>query len=547
MQKEKTVYVIGHKNPDTDSICSAIAYAELKNTLGEGNFAPKRAGEINNETKFVLECFGVEEPGFLGHVGTQVQDVTIKSTPPISRGFSLKKAWNTMRDLGDATMPVVQEGKLEGIISVKDIATANMDVYETHILAMSHTSYTNILDTIDGIMVVGDASDIVTKGKILIGAANPDLLESYIDAGDIVITGNRFENQLCCIEMKAGCIVVCMGAPISKTIQKLAEENNCKVISTPHDTYMAARLINQSTPVGYFMRKEGLVSFHKDDFISDIKSVLAKIRHRDFPVLDRDGNYCGMLSRRSLLDMEKKKLILVDHNEKTQAVEGIDEAEIIEIIDHHRLGNLETAMPVYFRNQPVGCTATIIYGMYLENGVTVPKAIAGLLCSAIVSDTLMFRSPTCTEKDRAAAEALAKIADIEIQDYAEKMFRAGSFLGDKAPQEIFYQDFKKFSSNGLTFGIGQISSLDQEELSLLRPKITEYMESIQGDWDILFFLLTNILTESSELVFVGEKAKEIVDAAFCGRTENTWISLPGVISRKKQFVPKILNGMQQVL
>ena len=412
---------------------------------------------------------------------------------------------------------------------------------------MSHTSYTNILETIDGKMIVGDGNDIVTKGKILIGAANPDLLESYVEEGDIVITGNRFESQLCGIEMNAGCIVVCMGAPVSKTIQKLAIEKNCKIISTPHDTYMTARLMSQSTPVGYFMRKEGLVSFQKDDFVSDIKAVLSKIRHRDFPVLDHDGNYRGMLSRRSLLDMEKKKIILVDHNEKAQAVDGIDEAEIMEIIDHHRLGSLETAMPVYFRNQPVGCTATIIYGMYLENGIEITKEIAGLLCSAILSDTLMFRSPTCTEKDRAAAEAAARLAGIEIQEFAEKMFRAGSSLGDKAPQEIFYQDFKKFSGSGLTFGVGQISSLDQEELTQLRPKIAAYMESIKGSCDILFFLLTNILTESSELVFVGEKAKDVVDAAFCGTIEDNWIFLPGMVSRKKQFVPKILNGIQQVL
>lgn len=547
MQKERTIFVIGHKNPDTDSICSAIAYAALKNQLHGNCFVPKRSGEINNETKYVLEYFGVDVPEFIGHVGTQVRDVTTKSTPPISKEFSLKKAWNTMRDLGDATMPVVQDGKLEGIISVKDIATANMDVYETHILAMSHTSYTNVLETIDGKMIVGDQNDIVTTGKILIGAANPDLLESFVEEGDIVITGNRFESQLCGIEMNAGCIVVCMGAPVSKTIQKLAIENNCKIISTPHDTYMTARLMSQSTPVGYFMRKDGLITFQKDDFVSDIKTVLSKIRHRDFPVLDQEGNYCGMLSRRSLLDTEKKKIILVDHNEKTQAVDGIDEAEVIEIIDHHRLGSLETTMPVYFRNQPVGCTATIIYEMYLENGIGISPATAGLLCSAILSDTLMFRSPTCTEKDRIAAEATAKIAGVKIEEYAEKMFRAGSCLGDKVPEEIFYQDFKKFSGSGLSFGVGQISSLDQEELTQLRPKIAAYMESIKGSCDILFFLLTNILSESSELVFVGEKAKDVVETSFCGTIEDNWIFLPGMVSRKKQFVPKILNGIQQVL
>lgn len=482
MEKEKTVFVIGHKNPDTDSICSAIAYAALKGKTEEGNFIPKRAGEINNETKYVLERFDVEAPAFIGHVGTQIRDVSIKSTPPLNRDITMKKAWNTMRDLQEATMPVVMDGRLEGIIAVKDIATANMDVYETRILAMSHTKYTSILETIDGTMLLGDPEECVTKGKILIGAANPDLLESYVEDGDIIITGDRFENQLCAIEMNAGCIVICMGAPVSKTIRKIALENGCKIISTPHDTYMAARLISQSTPIGYFMKKENLLTFEQDDFISEIKGTLAKIRHRDFPVLDHDGRYCGMLSRRSLLDMENKKIIMVDHNEKSQAVDGIDEAEILEIIDHHRLGSIETALPVYFRNQPVGCTATIVYGLYLENAVEIAPDIAGLLCSAILSDTLMFRSPTCTDKDKRAAEALAAIAGIAIQEHAEKMFRAGSSLSDKSPEEIFYQDFKKFTGGDLNFGVGQISSLDQEELEELRPKITAYMEGMAGGW-----------------------------------------------------------------
>ena len=317
MQKEKQVFVIGHKNPDTDSICSAIAYANLKNKTDIGNFIPKRAGEINNETKYVLEYFDVETPEFIGHVGTQVKDVTIKPTPVLTKDISIKNAWNKMRDLRESTMPIVYDGKLEGLIAVKDIATANMDLYETKILALSHTKYSNILDTIDGTLIVGDPDVEITKGKILIGAANPDLLEMYVEEGDILITGNRFENQLCAIEMKAGCIIVCMGAPVSKTIQKLAKENNCMVISTPHDSYMAARLISQSTPVGYFMRHENLVTFQMDDFITDIKSTLAKIRHRDFPVLDREGNYCGMLSRSSLLEMENKKIIMVDHNEES--------------------------------------------------------------------------------------------------------------------------------------------------------------------------------------------------------------------------------------
>lgn len=544
MLKEKKVFVIGHKNPDTDSICSAIAYAALKNKTDDGVFVPKRAGEVNNETKYVLDFFDVETPEFIGHVGTQVKDVEIKPTPSLNEGISLKNAWNKMRDLRESTMPIVNDGVLEGIISVKDIATANMDIYETRILAISNTKYTNVLDAIDGTMIVGDSEEEITKGKILIGAANPDLLENYVEDGDMLLTGNRFENQLCGIEMNAGCIVVCTGAPISKTIQKLAKENNCKIISTPHDTLMVARLISQSAPVRYFMKKDHLITFSREDFISDIRDTLAKIRHRDFPVLDRDGKYCGMLSRRSLLNMDNKKIILVDHNEKGQAVDGIDEAEILEIIDHHRLGSMETALPVFFRNQPVGCTGTIIYDLYQENNVEVDKKIAGLLCSAIISDTLMFRSPTCTPKDKKAAEELAKIAGIEIQEHAEKMFRAGSSLADKTPEEIFYQDFKKFSGNDKNFGAGQISSMDKIELEQLRPKIAAYMEGAVKEGEMLFFLLTNILTESSDLVFAGEGAKELVETAF-GEPQENWVHVPGLVSRKKQFVPSVLHVLQQ--
>lgn len=544
MLKEKKVFVIGHKNPDTDSICSAIAYAALKNKTDDGVFVPKRAGEVNNETKYVLDFFDVETPEFIGHVGTQVKDVEIKPTPSLDEGISLKNAWNKMRDLRESTMPIVNDGVLEGIISVKDIATANMDIYETRILAISHTKYTNVLDAIDGTMIVGDSEEEITKGKILIGAANPDLLENYVEDGDMLLTGNRFENQLCGIEMNAGCIVVCTGAPISKTIQKLAKENNCKIISTPHDTLMVARLISQSAPVRYFMKKDHLITFSREDFISDIRDTLAKIRHRDFPVLGRDGKYCGMLSRRSLLNMDNKKIILVDHNEKGQAVDGIDEAEILEIIDHHRLGSMETALPVFFRNQPVGCTGTIIYELYQENNVEVDKKIAGLLCSAIISDTLMFRSPTCTPKDKKAAEELAKIAGVEIQEHAEKMFRAGSSLADKTPEEIFYQDFKKFSGNDKNFGAGQISSMDKTELEQLRPKIAAYMEGAVKEGEMLFFLLTNILTESSDLVFAGEGAKELVETAF-GEPEENWVHVPGLVSRKKQFVPSVLHVLQQ--
>ena len=347
--------------------------------------------------------------------------------------------------------------------------------------------------------------------------------------------------------MNAGCIVVCTGAPISKTIQKLAKENNCKIISTPHDTLMVARLISQSAPVRYFMKKDHLITFSREDFISDIRDTLAKIRHRDFPVLDRDGKYCGMLSRRSLLNMDNKKIILVDHNEKGQAVDGIDEAEILEIIDHHRLGSMETALPVFFRNQPVGCTGTIIYDLYQENNVEVDKKIAGLLCSAIISDTLMFRSPTCTPLDKSVAEALAVIAEVDIETYAKNMFQAGSNFSGKTTEEIFYQDFKIFHTDDCDFGVAQISAMSREELDKVAEQIRPFMVQVLAEKkiDMVYVMLTDILEESSKIIFDGENAGKILGAAFRKEERSEGILLEGIVSRKKQFIPTLMNEMAE--
>ncbi len=549
MENKKQVFVIGHKNPDTDSICSAIGYADLKNRLPEVefNYVAKRAGEISNETQFVLDYFKVEAPEYISFVGAQVSDLTISQVPQLDENISMKQAWNMMRDIKKSTMPITSNDKLRGMITVKDIATANMDIYEDKLLALAKTSYKNILDTIEGTLLVGDAEGCVETGKMLVGAANVDLLETFLDEGDFLITGNRFESQFCAIEMNVSCIVVCMGAEVSQTIQKFAKEKNVRIIVTKHDTYMVARLISQSIPVSYFMRSEGLITFKEDDLVTDIQSTLSKVRHRDFPVLDKRGKYKGMFSRRDLLNLEKKKIVMVDHNEKSQAVDGIEEADVLEIIDHHRLGTMETSTPVFFRNQPVGCTGTIIYSIYQENQIEVPKEIAGLLCSAILSDTLMFRSPTCTPRDKKTAEILSQIAGIEIQSYAESMFRAGSNLKGKTTEEIFYQDFKKFNAgDAMTFGVGQISSLDEGELLELREQLLSYMESVVEEGECLFFLLTNIITESSHTLCVGKQARELLDIAFDGKEMEKSIFLEGVVSRKKQFVPNILDAVQQL-
>ena len=552
-RRNRKTIVIGHKNPDTDSICSAVCYANLKRLLTKEDYQPGRAGRVNEETQFVLNYFGVEPPELIENVKTQVLDIEIRETRGVKKNLSLKNAWNLMQEANAVTIPAVtDDGMLEGLITVGDIAKSYMNVYDSSILSKANTQYANIVETLEGNMVVGDVSDYFNNGKVLIAAANPDMMEYYIAKGDLVILGNRYESQLCAIEMEAACIIVCEGAAVSMTIKKLAQERGCAVMTTPYDTYTAARLVNQSIPISYFMKTDGLITFEVEDYIDDIKDVMASKRHRDFPVLDKNGKYKGMISRRNLLGAKGKRLILVDHNERPQAVEGMESAEVLEIIDHHRLGTVETIAPVFFRNQPVGCTATIIYQMYQENHMEIEPKIAGLLCSAIISDTLLFRSPTCTEADKRAALNLADIAGIEVEKYASSMFAAGSNLKGKTDGEIFYQDFKKFTFGKVNFGVGQISSLNPRELDELKERMLPYMKKAREEHgvDMMFFMLTNILTESTELLCEGQGAKQLIATAFRAEDsadsgEDHLVSLPGVVSRKKQLIPGIMLAVQE--
>ncbi len=546
-ERKRPVFVIGHKNPDTDSICSALAYADLKRRLTGEDYIAARAGNLNEETQYIVERFGITPPVFLKDVGTQVRDIEIRETPGVSENISLKKAWTLMKDLNVVTLPITDENNfLTGLINIGDITKSYMEVYDSRILSNAHTKYRNIIETLEAEMLVGDPEEYFTEGKVLIAAANPDLMESYIEPHDLVILGNRYESQLCAIEMNADCIIVCEGASVSMTIKKLAEEKNCVIISTPHDTYTVARLMNQSMPISYFMKRNGLTTFHMDDFTDQIKEVMAKKRYRDFPILGHDGSYVGMISRRNLLNSARKQVIMVDHNEKSQAVDGIENAEILEIIDHHRLRSVETISPVFFRNQPLGCTATIVYQMYQEAGIELDKQTATLLCCAIISDTLMYRSPTCTAVDKAAAEDLAKIAGINVEELAGDMFRAGSNLSSKETSEIFEQDFKTFVMNDITFGVGQVNSMNKEELVELKQRLYPYMEEQlkQSGLQMLFFMLTDIVQESTELLYVGSNAQELIRDAMGVEPSGDSFILKGVVSRKKQLIPAIMTVLQ---
>lgn len=549
MRNQEKIFVIGHKNPDTDSICSAIAYCDIKNrTSQKQKFIPKRAGQINEETEYVLSRFGVQPPGYLSNIGTQVKDMDIRVSPEADKGMSLKAAWDIMQENSIVSLPIRDhDGMLEGLITIGDIAKTYMDTTDSYLLSRARTQYQKIAETIDGEVIEGNPHGYFIKGRVMVGTANPDKMKEYIEEDDMLIMGDREEDHLQAISQNVSCIIVGLGIQVTANVMKLAHEKDIIIISSPYDTFTIARLINQSIPVRYIMKTDNLVTFNTEDFTDDIQDVMIKHRHRAFPVINKKGKCIGTISRRNFLGMHKKQVVLVDHNEIDQAVDNIEKADILEIIDHHKLGTLQTVQPISFRNQPVGCTGTIMYQIYGEQKLEIPPKIAGLLCAAIISDTLMFRSPTCTLQDKMAAGALALIADISIEEFAKEMFRAGSNLKDKSPEEIFYQDYKKFIAEGdICFGVGQISSMDSEELKEIKERLLPFMVSECGRHGVtrVYFMLTDIMTQSTELLFYGEGSREMAENAFKMEPEDDAFYLEGVVSRKKQLIPPLMEAAQ---
>lgn len=546
--EQNTVYIVGHKNPDTDSVCSAIAYAELKNALNGPRHKAMRAGRLNGETAFVLEKFGIKPPEYLSNVSLQVRDMDINKVEGISGETSIKDAWEMMKERGMRTMPIVKDGFLEGLITIGDIATSYMDVHDSGILAKAGTPYANIIRTIDGTPVTW-AGGIFDSGKAAIAASGTDIMEDFIEKGDLVILGNRYEAQLCAIDLDAACLVVCKDAKVPEAVRKMAEEKGTVIISSPHDAFTVARLINQSIPVRHFMSRENITSFDDDELVDDIKETMARKRYRDFPVLDETGKFIGLISRRRLLSVRKKKVILVDHNERSQSVDGIADAEILEIIDHHRIGSVQTMEPVFFRNQPLGSTATIIARMYGESNVVPKKNIAAILCAAIISDTLMFRSPTCTDEDRRVCGELAAVAGIDPQALAAEMFNAAGELSGKTAREMCDADYKEFTAENIVFGVSQISSVNSGELTEAREKIRPVLDELIAEkgLDMMFVMFTDVMDESSVILCRGEGAAEMMRDAF-GTEEASGedVRLAGVVSRKKQLVPVVAGHLRQM-
>lgn len=542
----RKVNVIGHLNPDTDSICAAISYAYLKNKIDSPIYEARRAGTLNRETAFVLKHFGFEEPQLITTVTPQIKDAEIQKQPKVDGDMSLFDAWNLMQDVKLDTLVVTDSTEhLEGLIAVKDIANANMGLMESKMLSETHTSYKNILSTLGGTMLVGDQNDSVSQGGIRVGTCSVSMTE-IIEAGDIVVVAGNHENQLLAIKQGASCLIVSCDGEVDDDVIEAAKQAGCVIITTPRDTFEVARLLTMAVPVKSKMLTSNILKFSVNTSIDDARKAMAKSRHRFFPVLNENGTYAGLISSPGLLKVRKKHVILVDHNERTQAVNGLDQAEIMEIVDHHRIGSVETTNPITFRNVPVGCTCTILFGLYHEYGVEIPKNIAGLMLSAILSDTLAFRSPTCTPTDVAAGKALAEICGEDIEKYSEQMFDAGADLTGRTAEEVFHGDYKIFSRGNAKFGVGQGSFMTENSRKAAEALVGPFLKTAAESEELpmVFYMFTDVKSQVTEMLYYGAGAQEVLERAFNVTPDNGIAVLPGIVSRKKQVVPSLMSALQ---
>lgn len=540
------VYITGHKNPDTDSICSSIAYSEFKNKTKSISSKPIRLGNLNRETKFVLDYFDVKEPELITTVKTQISDLNIDKAVLISPQTSLKMSWHLMKKNNVRTLPVIDENdKLLGLVSLSNLTSIYMDVWDNHILSKSKTKLINIIDTLCGKLIHDGEKEL--KGKITVITENTEHTKDTVNEGDIVICGNREETQLNIIESKASLLILSGNNNLSDKVITSAKKYKCSIISTPYDTFTASRLIVQSIPVSHVMTRDKLISFSIHDYVDEVKDIMLETRFRSYPVLDEESKVIGTISRYHLIGKNKKKVILVDHNERTQSVDGLEHAEILEIIDHHRVGDVQTGLPIYFRNEPVGSTATIISSLFFENGIMPSKKVAGLMCAAIISDTLLLKSPTSTIVDKMALKRLSEIANINVENFAKKMFKAGTSLEGITPEQIFNQDFKSFNINNLKIGVSQISTIYIESFVPIKDLIIKLMNDKckSENFDLLILMVTDILNGGSELIVAGEY-KFIVEKAFNVKLKDPYVYLADVMSRKKQVIPPLTSAINSL-
>ena len=542
------VYVSGHRNPDTDSICSAIAYSYLLNATNKYNAIPVRLGEINRETEYVLKRFGVEHPVLLKTVKQKVEDLNYDKVTVFSKDLTLTTAWFLLKQQNLKSAPILDEhGQLLGLLSTSNIIEGYMDQWDSEVLKKAKTPVENVIDTLEANVIYLNDSLKVVEGDIHIAAMSGSEAKKRIHENDVVIVGgDRSDDLEELISVKPSLIVLTGSLTADENVVKKCEEQGISIISTPFNTYQTSQQIVQAIPVEYVMIKGDIKTFSTDDTLDYMKEVMSETRYRGYPVIDLNNRCVGSISRFALLKGLRKKVILVDHNERGQSIPGIEEADILEIVDHHRVADIQTVGPLMFRGEPLGSTATIVTKMFDELDVEMPSHIAGLLLGAVVSDTLLFKSPTCTPVDTKIAKKLAKIAGVDIQEFAMEMFKAGTSLVGKTVDEIFNQDFKKFSFDNLQVGVAQVNSMDIEGFLPYKKDMLDYMNKFAEDNNLEFtlLLLTDIINANSE-IFVGGPRPELVEKAFNVQLTECQGTLVGVISRKKQVVPAITAVMSE--
>ena len=547
MSTEKNIYVIGHRNPDTDSICSAIAYANLKNVMGAKNVVAARAGSINKETKYALDYFRVAAPQLVSDIYPRVSDIAIDVTKKVKTTDNLRTLGIAMKEAGLRSVPVVdEEDKLVGMASVSDLAKAYFQEITLDSVSASGASIVDIENVIEAKVLVKGNDTAKITGDIKVIAGCIERVADTIKAGEIVIIGNRPEKAYDkCIDLGVSCMIITSDATVSEEIIAKAKDKNVIVLTTAFDTYSTARLISQCAPVSSIMTTN-VVSFKPTDMISDVKGILETNEYRNYPVVE-NGKLVGIVSKDKFMMPEKQSIIMTDHNELGQAVEGIESGKIIEVVDHHRFGGLQTSDPIFINVRPVGCTCTIVTNMYQQNNVEIPQQIAGLLLSAIISDTVLFKSPTCTQADKDAVEYLAKIAGVDYKEYGLAMLKAGADIGDMTPADIVKNDSKEFQIGNYPMLISQLSVMDTDQVMAMKDEILVNMAQVceKEGYAMSLVIVTDIINEGSYLLFSGEP-KNLIGEAFKQDASKSVMYLPGVMSRKKQIVPPLSEAVKRL-
>ena len=528
------IYVTGHRNPDTDSIVAAMAYANLRNAMGDREYKAVRLGHINDETQRLLHHFGLEPPPYIKNMRTQVRDLDFDRTPALNSSVTLNLAWQTMRDNSLSVVPIVDDdGKLCSMLSAGDIAAYDMQTLNEN--RIDDLPIFNLLSVLEGTLV----NEYLSVTDTVSGEVFISLPQNYEDPAltrqnSILICGNQPELIDRAIESGVNCLIICR----SDIRPEWTAARGTSIISTPLSARRASRLIYQALPVFRIALKKEIVSFHLDDYLDDVKEQMLSSRYRSYPILDEEDHVAGTLSRFHLLRPNRKQVVLVDHNEAAQSVPGLEQVDILEIIDHHRLADIQTGQPIHVRNEPVGSTNTIITAMYQENGIVPPPKIAGLMAGAILSDTVLFKSPTCTKRDIAMAERLARFAGVSLDELGKELFAAGS-TDEKSAEELFKTDYKQFHISGQNLGVSQITSADSERLMNRKDEFFAVMEQQKKEhgFDLVILMITDVLLEGSHLLYVG--SDDTIRQAFGQEPKDRHIFLSKVMSRKKQIIPML--------